>query len=755
VIAESFPTSAGQPPPEPRLWSRPGPRRHLGVLLLLGAILTLAYSNTLRNTEFVLDNRVLILKDPRLREPTAANVGLILRHDYLWPSAASELYRPLTTLSYLFNYSILGNRTHPPGYHLVNLLAHWGNAVLVYVLALVVLREAWLAFFVATVFGVHPITTEAVTNLAGRADLFAAASALAALSLYAKSTTVPGWRQAPWLLGLSAVTAAGVFSKENAVVIPGLMGLYDITYRVGRDARLRDTRQGRASGLARFGLPLVGYGALIPPLVAMWSVRSRVFANTPSTVVAFVDNPLVGTDFWSARLTAITVLGRALGLLVWPVTLSCDYSYDQIPLVRASFGTLADWQAIVALAGLLGVLLVAVAYYRRHKPVFFFLVFVFVAALPTANLLVTIGSILAERFLYLPSVGVAGCLVVAVHAGTRTVLGRLRVPQRLAPTWCRLVAGVTLTLIVVSYGARTVTRNLDWQSDVALWAQAVRAVPDSFKSHWGLAAALYERDPERRELDRIIEEAEKAVAVMEKRPLAPEQLTSVVYLHLGTYYAVKGDTLAGRGPAGTLVPSAQSLLWYRKAADTLVRAVPADRALNELIRRKERARGRRDDEIPDVGQPDLYWKLGRVYSRLGEHQHALGAYRDLQRLAPANPDAYLAMASTYRATGQLDAASVALLQVLLLDGTRTDALRQVADIYRQIDREGCALAAAPTGLAVNPECPIVRRHTCSALAGLARAFAQAKQYTRADEAAVTALRTYGCPSGTLPDRRGE
>src|ERR1700734_3360933 len=67
----------------------------------------LVYSNSFQGG-FVLDNRGLLLNDPRLRDASSANIRLILDHTYWWPNGESGLYRPFTTLSYLFNYAVLG-----------------------------------------------------------------------------------------------------------------------------------------------------------------------------------------------------------------------------------------------------------------------------------------------------------------------------------------------------------------------------------------------------------------------------------------------------------------------------------------------------------------------------------------------------------------------------------------------------------------------------------------------------------------------
>ena len=108
-------------------------RRNLLVALGL-CLLTLAVYGNSFGAGFTMDNRGLILEDARVRAATAQNLALIFGHTYWWPYGESGLFRPLTTLSYLFNYAILGNGEHPAGYHWINLLLHAGNVLLVYAL---------------------------------------------------------------------------------------------------------------------------------------------------------------------------------------------------------------------------------------------------------------------------------------------------------------------------------------------------------------------------------------------------------------------------------------------------------------------------------------------------------------------------------------------------------------------------------------------------------------------------------------------
>jgi hypothetical protein len=156
----------------------------------LCAITLLAYSNSFP-AGFSLDSRGILLQD-RIHAATAENLQLILGHTYWWPYGESGLYRPVTTLTYLFNYAVLGNGDQPEGYHAINFLLHACNVLLVYLLARRWWKTGWKALAVAALWAVHPALTESVTNIAGRADLLAALAVLSGLWMYLKSAESRG-----------------------------------------------------------------------------------------------------------------------------------------------------------------------------------------------------------------------------------------------------------------------------------------------------------------------------------------------------------------------------------------------------------------------------------------------------------------------------------------------------------------------------------------------------------------------------------
>jgi tetratricopeptide (TPR) repeat protein len=440
----------------------PAWRRHAWRLLALWALVLAAYSNSFQ-AGLVFDSALVISEDARIQAVTPQNLRLILTEEYGRGSSAYGLYRPLTTFSYLLNYAVFGNGAHPAGYHGVNLALHAVNVSLVYLLGLLVFQASAPALALAALWGLHPLLTESVTNIVGRADLLAAFGVLAGLLCYVKSASAAGWRKLLWVASMVVAQAVGIFSKENAAVLPGIMLLYDLTW----------TR--RAAWQAR----ALAYAALLLPLAAFFYLRVTLHMHI---LARFGDNPLMSAGFWTARLTAIKVIGKYLWLFLWPARLSADYSYNAVPL----FGWhLADWEdakALIALAVCLGAALLAVRWYRTRKPLFFFLAFFFVALAPTSNLVVLIGSIMAERFVYLPSIGLAGCVVAAIYALGRQVSRRRLLVVRSA--W------IALGFLCLACAVRTYARNFDWVDDLSLWTSGVEVCPESAKTHNNLGSAL-------------------------------------------------------------------------------------------------------------------------------------------------------------------------------------------------------------------------------------------------------------------------
>ena len=269
---------------------------HRGALV----VALIAYSNSFSGG-FVFDNSIL-MQDSRIKAVTPENIDLILTQEYWYNWSLTGLYRPLTTFSYLFNYAILGNGTQPAGYHWINFGLHAINIALVYALGLMLLGEIAPAFALAAVWSLHPLLTESVTNIVGRSDMLAAFGVLGVLLCHITAASAAGGARLAWLLGLVLVGARR----------PVLEGEH--RGGGGGDAALR-SHLPRAEILARARSRVRGAG---PAALLLPYVRYQVLSKIPAEQIAYTDNPVYGIEFWTARLTAIKVIGKYLWLLVWP-----------------------------------------------------------------------------------------------------------------------------------------------------------------------------------------------------------------------------------------------------------------------------------------------------------------------------------------------------------------------------------------------------------------------------------------------------
>ena len=394
------------------------------IAVLLGFVL-LVYANSLSNG-FTLDDELYIERNPQV---TTHTLRLLFQ-----PNAISNVFRPVTFATLALNWIAAGYQ--PFGYHLLNLFLHAG----VVMLLLLVLRNvlgalsngALIAFVAALLFAVHPIHTEAVSSVVGRSELLAAGFLLAAWLFHLQDR----------FLLASLAFGLALLSKESAI------GLLPIAL-AGDYAKGKLKPSIRYAGFAVLTLLYVG---------ALWKLEGGHF-GAPS--VSVLDNPLALLPARLRILNALRIAWKYLGLLVFPATLSCDYSYNQIAMY-GDFWHLA--LPAVAAAGAAALFIVAVC---QRKPGFSVAGAIYFAGFAaTSNVVTPTGTIFAERLAYLPSAGF--CLLLAILCAW-LAKGR------------RSAAIALLALAVTGFAVRTLARNRDWRDNTALYLAAADAVPNSAK----------------------------------------------------------------------------------------------------------------------------------------------------------------------------------------------------------------------------------------------------------------------------------
>jgi protein O-mannosyl-transferase len=714
--ARATPTADAGPSPSPAPEAprpAPAPRSWLGLKITgcsvaLLWLTWLAYANSF-TAGLTLDNEVLIGENLRLKEWNTDNLRLILEKNYWWPTYESDLYRPLTTLSYMFNYAVLGEGANVWGYHLINFLLHWANACLVLIIIRRLSGKLGLALVAAALFAVHPVNVESVTNIVGRADLLATLSIFLGGWCYLRAAEARGWRKAAWLCGTGLNLAWGIFAKESAPLLCLFIALYDWLWRW---PQLPGNNFWRRLRVAAWEFGVKGYTALVPGLLMLWAVRHWLTFNSPVFGQIYVDNPIVGATSWfQGAMTAIKVIGRYLALLVYPATLSNDYSYHQIPLFHEPGHPWQDFLAWVALA-VVALLLWAALRLRRSWPLFSWgAAFFFLMQLPTANLFFPIGSIMAERFLYLPSVGF--CVVAALAFSAATTRWRA--------AWALPI------LAVAALAVRTHVRNADWQSNLTLWKSAMQACPDSFKTWKGYASAVWDSGHTEEHVDQAIALTQTSLAILDKDFIPLSLQDETLYLDLGQYYAAKANFLMARGE------QTEARDFYHRAVDIILRAKRVDEWVNLASHRSWVERGRKIGDLAEVvGNHRIYLMLGTVYYDLGMWPECEAAARYVERLQPTEAMGYRLMGTACANSGQLHEAAVQFIEALYLDPNDDETFQNLARCYAQLGQQPLAVQKNAKGYVLNQAVPMVRQDLNEAGVALVDNFLRVRQMDSAN-----------------------
>ena len=426
------------------------------LVFCLAALAVVVYLNALP-AGFTFDDEPDIVNNP------AVTQGVDPVSSLASPLPPGDLYRPLTVFTFAINYALSG--WWPLPFHAVNVVLHAMVTLLVFVLARRLFGSDRPAALAALLFAIHPVHTEAVTSLVGRAEVLGAAFGLIALLTAdpLDAAASPTRRLALRLVSVAAFALA-LMSKESALTVLPLL----IVYRAAR----------RADPFASGVWAELRSGDWLP-----YALCAGLFLGTRFYVVTAVEAPLPLTPLnnilgfvpWSVRIrSALGVLWDYFGLLNVPLVLSADYSYNQVSVI-------SGWLDVRFIAGLVVLLAgTGVAIGHRQASIRFATALPLVALALTSNLLMPIGTIKAERLLYLPSVGWA---LLVGYAFDRW----------LATRRYRSIAAAALCVLVAAFGARTWLRNWDWKNNATLYRSMVETAPDSAKSRYNFGVLLQQQ----------------------------------------------------------------------------------------------------------------------------------------------------------------------------------------------------------------------------------------------------------------------
>lgn len=407
---------------------------------------------------FIQDDESIVLNNPSVNGEASPLRAFTTSHWSHVGNTNGGAWRPLPVLGLALQYRLFGE--FGPAYHLVNLLLHALATLALWWMLCALALPVFVPLIASALFAVHPIHGEVLCLIVGQLEILATLGILLCVALHARDYQIGKMpRGVGVALGIAAAGLA-VFSKENAVCLPGLLILVDLTRKSPRLSRLR-----------------VGmWGAAFAVVVLMVVLRGVVLGYMFSPEFrpdSFIANPLIGMPYLDRLGLALRVLGYEIGLMVFPHHLLTDYGY-------LTFDLESPWSQPwlpMALLAVVGLAIFAIASWRKAPAWTFGVGWFAIAIFPVSNLVILTGVTMAERTLYTPSIG--ACIAVAA-----LLVWLIKSPKLLT---------AVAAILCIMLTARSVVRVRDFHTITALYERAVEDNPQSFFSQMTLAFDAEER----------------------------------------------------------------------------------------------------------------------------------------------------------------------------------------------------------------------------------------------------------------------
>ncbi len=653
--------------------------RLLPPLAVLGVGLAL-FAGTLQNP-FIGDDVLIAVQNPYPSH--LANIPRYFSSDTDWliaedipglPDQPSRfgMYRPILLTTFAIDTHLSGQ--DPFEWRLTNLVLHLFAALLVLGLAGRLLGSRLGALAAALLFAAHPIHTEAVATLiGGRSELLAGIFVLASWWVHLAGDERHGGRR--WLtdVGSACLFALGLLSKENAVVLPAIIFLAGWTLRghITKNLLVR-----LIPHLAVFVLYVVVRLVLIGRVApADWSV-------------AFGD----AGPGWIA-LSILLIQATYLRLVLLPYPLQFQMCYQGIPASASGFTAVA---AALLVLGLIGIAAwCAVRARKSGRPSFwaFGLLLFYLCLVPVSHL-IPHWVVMAERFLYLPSVAlclVVGWLAVRAHAYRR---------------WILLAAGLPL-LAACALG--TLSRNADWADLDRFWTRTARCAPDAFEPYDAMGnARLRQGRPA------------EAIPFLEKAAeIAPSN--SFPLYNLGVALQRLGRNREAERA-------------YRKALDLEPNHAMAMLNLGTLLEARGDLAGAKQHYRRairgDPTHPAPFVNLGNLLQREGRYQEAEKLFRLALRVAPRLVEARFNLARLLTPTERKNEAESLYLEIIEDHPDHAMAHNNLANIKKDRGQTEEAESLYQKALRADPDCGPAHYNLANLLLSRGDPAGAADHYTR-------------------------
>lgn len=504
------------------------------------------------------------------------------RYGYI--NSNSDLYRPLSKAMFAVEWQLSPN--NPTIHHFMNVLLYALCCVLLFIVLVRVTKlNVYVLFAMALLYAAHPIHTEVVANIKSRDEILSMLFIL--LSLLCLWRYIETKKARSLILYLFCFFLA-LLSKESAMVHVALAPLVVYFFSAAETKRI---------------VQITLYAAVTG--IVFMLIHHAVLGTIGLSNIPVIDNSLMVTNsFFERRATAILILGKYLLLLIFPHPLSSDYSFNTIPIVTS----IANAGFLLALLVHGGMLIYAIMKWKEKKFLAFCILFYLVSMSIASNIFMIIGTHLAERLLFFPSV--AFCMA-AVYGLCR--LFKINVDDKEANSSLTLpiVRPVLAICIAVAllYSVKTVSRNKDWRSNTTLFTKDIETVPNS--AHMLMYTADYLSNVDT--LATLSKEEQNARLLHAQRNI--NKALSIYSLFPDAYY------LSGR-------------IWYH-----LGNYQEAYNSYNKAM-------------SLNPGRELYHSNVGSSLFALGRYQEAAQEFERSQQLNPQDPDAPFNTGSAYGAMGE-------------------------------------------------------------------------------------------------------
>lgn len=563
-------------------------RQFVAVSIALAAVTMIAYWKAIGGG-FVFDDKLYILGNPHVQN------GLNWT-DIRWAFTAwhASNWHPLTWISHMLDSRIW--ELNPLGHHLTSVLLHIANTVLLFALVRRMTGHLWRSAFVAALFALHPLHVESVAWVAERKDVLSTLFWILTMLAYVRYTERPGIGRYALVAGLFAL---GLMSKPMLVSLPIVLLLVDY-WPLGRLGRSR-------AALVIEKLPLF--------MLSAASCAVTYLAQQAGGSVAVSEFPL-GVRAANAVVAYVAYLWRML----LPIRLAALYPHPG--------ATLPPWQVVGSAALLIGITALVIVLARRKPHLAVGWLWYLITLVPVIGLLQVGSQAMADRYTYVPLIGVFLAL-----AGS---IGPIR-RERIRPA--SLGAGA----VILACAVGTWHQTGFWRDEITLCRRAIAATGGNAVMHNNLGVALYEEG----DLDGAIAEYRKGLGIS----------SSYADLHtnLGNALSDKGqlDQAIAEYHMAIRLDSANPRI-YNNLGTVLAQKGEVDEAIDAF---------RKAVEI----EPEMaatHGNLARALMQVGKSEEALEEYRTAVDLGPGDPQLHLDFGQALMSLGSSDEAIAEFGQAL-------------------------------------------------------------------------------------------